>query len=304
MKKQIAFTLIELLVVIAIIAILAAILFPVFAKAREKARQATCASNLKQIGLGLIQYTQDYDEAMVPAITGNGAASTSTSAYLWTDAIYPYTKSGAIYICPDDLETNGARIPWVVFGGTHCYSSYVLNAGFWTTMYTHWLSFPGTITPYNGAVAMPVSSYNNATMNGNPGISYTALSSQIASPAATVWVADNGQTMNDAEYIDPLGNHQPSTWPSLWAPFGTSGMAYCGLNALEAAGHSQPLPYVDLECDRYSFTELNRIGGRHTGMANVLFCDGHVKACTPQYLSTPSPTFGAGVFQFFTAQGT
>src|ERR1700734_1523997 len=61
-RTQTAFTLIELLVVIAIIAILAAILFPVFAQAREKARQATCISNMKQLGLGFAQYTQDYDE--------------------------------------------------------------------------------------------------------------------------------------------------------------------------------------------------------------------------------------------------
>lgn len=73
MKKQnrTAFTLIELLVVISIIAVLAAILFPVFARARENARRASCMSNLKQIGLGFMMYTQDYDEMMPPAITVN-----------------------------------------------------------------------------------------------------------------------------------------------------------------------------------------------------------------------------------------
>jgi prepilin-type N-terminal cleavage/methylation domain-containing protein len=71
-NKKSAFTLIELLVVIAIIAILAAILFPAFARARENARRASCQSNLKQIGLGAMQYTQDYDETLPPGALGYG----------------------------------------------------------------------------------------------------------------------------------------------------------------------------------------------------------------------------------------
>jgi len=87
-----AFTLIELLVVIAIIAILAAILFPVFARARENARRASCMSNLKQIGLGIMQYTQDYDEKMPPLV--NGAWSP------WIEIIFPYVKSKQLFVCP------------------------------------------------------------------------------------------------------------------------------------------------------------------------------------------------------------
>jgi prepilin-type N-terminal cleavage/methylation domain-containing protein/prepilin-type processing-associated H-X9-DG protein len=85
------FTLIELLVVIAIIAILAAILFPVFAKAREKARQSSCSSNLKQIALGALQYAQDYDEVHIRSTAGTLA---------WGDTVQPYLKSEQLLNCP------------------------------------------------------------------------------------------------------------------------------------------------------------------------------------------------------------
>ena len=101
-----AFTLIELLVVIAIIAILAAILFPVFARARENARRSSCQSNLKQIGLGVMQYTQDYDERYPFAYSddtsfaGKPFYSTTYGGPFWQGIIFPYVKSQQIYVCP------------------------------------------------------------------------------------------------------------------------------------------------------------------------------------------------------------
>ncbi len=92
------FTLIELLVVIAIIALLAAILFPVFARARENARKSSCSNNLKQIGLGMAQYIQDFDETMPQIWNGN------TFVYNWAPAFYPYLKSYQIYKCPSDSK--------------------------------------------------------------------------------------------------------------------------------------------------------------------------------------------------------
>ena len=94
-RVQSGFTLIELLVVIAIIAILAAILFPVFAKVREKARQTSCTSNLKQMGLGLTQYIQDNDETFPSNFWHNDGRG-------WAGSIYPYVKSTGVYKCPDD----------------------------------------------------------------------------------------------------------------------------------------------------------------------------------------------------------
>jgi prepilin-type N-terminal cleavage/methylation domain-containing protein len=93
--KDHGFTLIELLVVIAIIAILAAILFPVFAQAREKARQTLCLSNAKQLSLGVLMYAQDYDEAL--PVTQNDAF------VLWPDLIDPYIKNNQVRICLSDL---------------------------------------------------------------------------------------------------------------------------------------------------------------------------------------------------------
>ena len=90
-----AFTLIELLVVIAIIAILAAILFPVFQKVRENARRASCLSNENQLGLGFMQYLQDADEVMPNGSDGGTG---------WACQIYPYVKSKEVYKCPDDAE--------------------------------------------------------------------------------------------------------------------------------------------------------------------------------------------------------
>ena len=121
-KARAAFTLIELLFVIAIIAILAAILFPVFARARENARRSSCQSNLKQLGLGIMQYTQDYDERLPGSVGGTAGNNLEGGWMVYSSfgetgntynpakgSIYPYVKSSQIFVCPSDTigQTTG-----------------------------------------------------------------------------------------------------------------------------------------------------------------------------------------------------
>jgi prepilin-type N-terminal cleavage/methylation domain-containing protein/prepilin-type processing-associated H-X9-DG protein len=116
------FTLIELLVVIAIIAILAAILFPVFAQAREAARKASCQSNVKQMSLGIMMYAQDNDEELP-----NGSRTINGQAWRWMHQTYPYVKNAGIYRCP-----SSSIAPWdpTAFGnaGSYGYNAFMLNS--------------------------------------------------------------------------------------------------------------------------------------------------------------------------------
>jgi prepilin-type N-terminal cleavage/methylation domain-containing protein/prepilin-type processing-associated H-X9-DG protein len=119
-RRTNGFTLIELLVVIAIIAILAAILFPVFARAREKARQSSCQSNAKQITLGMLMYVQDYDESFPIShkVDGDGLNRR------WCEEISPYVKNTQLFQCPSD---SGVPARWVNYPAPQLATSYMQN---------------------------------------------------------------------------------------------------------------------------------------------------------------------------------
>jgi prepilin-type N-terminal cleavage/methylation domain-containing protein/prepilin-type processing-associated H-X9-DG protein len=137
MRRRSGFTLIELLVVIAIIAILAAILFPVFAQAREKARQASCLSNFKQIGLGVMMYVQDWDETYpnnrLAQFPGGGECA--QKMITWKTATLPYVKNFEVYRCPSNPfnkeldETKGLEPTYPAFPISYAYSGSALWSG-------------------------------------------------------------------------------------------------------------------------------------------------------------------------------
>ncbi len=241
------FTLIELLVVIAIIAILAAILFPVFAQAREKARQTSCASNTKQIGLAIMQYVQDYDEYFPPSQYGGG--NTGIVQRLWYGLVDPYVK--AQYSEPHWMDPNQRYHPGRD-GIFSCPSHPVkTQGGQYGAHYDIFADFWNCCTP-------------SSTLDARHRA--TALA-QLETPAEKAIVVEKGVT--DAawgwpffgtwqwDWADSVGNPRGSTDNSRialerdrdCAPQGNGSWAQCGMHP------------------RY----------RHNGVANVLFGDGHVQ---------------------------
>ena len=186
-RKNSAFTLIELLVVIAIIAILAAILFPVFARARENARRSSCQSNLKQIGLGILQYNQDYDEKFPASRLGGSIifGVNSNTAFPWQMAVQPYVKSTQLFTCPS--HTAGGTVDWSwdtpTAGPTNKINvSYVANGTGNTFYSTAW----GGVQPMN-------------QQGAGGGIALA----QIKSSSQLILVGERGNNNTDPEYYRP-----------------------------------------------------------------------------------------------------
>jgi prepilin-type N-terminal cleavage/methylation domain-containing protein/prepilin-type processing-associated H-X9-DG protein len=262
-SKHSGFTLIELLVVIAIIAILAAILFPVFAQAREKARQTACISNEKQIGTSAMMYYQDYDEAgpIFFGVTGYGPAGSSQRG-TWIAFLYPYMKNTGIWKCPNmpDAVSPATGISiWLTTGST------IGSSPFRNT--SIWMGYGWNYQYLNGPASSSDCSLFYANGSGAP----VALAA-ISKPAETVMFTGsslepgNG-TFQGANSLYPLhGGYYPLESPAAitannngvpdTCPYGNGGWgqgSYMG-------------PYGGFEQPRHG-----NMGGA------VSFCDGHTK---------------------------
>jgi prepilin-type N-terminal cleavage/methylation domain-containing protein/prepilin-type processing-associated H-X9-DG protein len=267
-----AFTLIELLVVIAIIAILAAILFPVFAQAREKARQASCLSNVKQLGTAVLAYTIDYDDSYPTtgafSVNDWGNALGSADQY-WAYRVQPYCKSVQVFWCPSDSGSfNGYpdQGPGAWSGPRISYSANALMGG-WTL-------------PDNTA-AGPFAIYNRDWGTDDSGwFKYRGPTgeSDIKRPAESVMLAEKHAADMEKTGFAWLGSNTAAVWPTsvfLWDSLdGTTNWHYSD----DGGG----IPNGGRPEKNYPKGKAGGATTKHNGLTNFVFCDGHAKAMKPE----------------------
>jgi prepilin-type N-terminal cleavage/methylation domain-containing protein/prepilin-type processing-associated H-X9-DG protein len=257
MKVRRGFTLIELLVVIAIIAILAAILFPVFAQARAAARKTSCLSNLKQLGTGMMMYTQDYDEKF-PSwnwgffCNGGNAGQARDSSAFWTAAILPYVKNTGVYRCPDDILTwndawancsddQGKKDPFGPYrpNGTIC--------NFWETCNQNYVSY----------------AMSEDLLGGNPTNKLAALQT----PANWMMLTDGASQLADL-WVWGAPDDSNKNQIVARAAFSSQSEGCC---MMWDSGHN-----ADYYIKTYGQAKTDA-SARHQGGNNVAYADGHAK---------------------------
>ena len=245
--RRTAFTLVEILVVVAILAILAAVLFPVFGRARENARRSSCLSNMRQIGLGIAQYTQDFDERL-PFSTGTTPDPLSGR---WPNKIASYVKNTQVFVCPSYTEH---RLPANFLAFT---------AGGWN----------GSSSTYG--INENLSEYRNPGPL-SPGDSVSRHLGELKSPSETALIAEVAElSANGNALLGSPDNLDPTSWENhinktawnkgnsdwQWVPPGQFGGS--GVTSYLSPGPSN--------------VNMRRPLARHFDGLNVVYCDGHAK---------------------------
>ncbi|HLK57544.1 MAG TPA: DUF1559 domain-containing protein [Chthonomonadaceae bacterium] len=246
MRNSKAFTLIELLVVIAIIAILAAILFPVFAQAREKARQTSCLSNTKQLGLAILQYVQDYDETFPKSHGNNGKSAPNFDIWSdsWAVVVQPYIKNYDVLRCPDD----GNKLAPAAWMGIAI--SYDVNQD--DDFTNQWIAYG----PFGmGSVPGDFWNYDSLTL------------AALTEPTDSIMLAERHNADAVMAGTENATAYQSSFTETSWVG------AIDGVPYLIPDGTRPPAPYP--------YGPNGAVSATHSGLANFLFCDGHSKAMKP-----------------------
>ena len=277
-----AFTLIELLIVIAIIAILAAILFPVFANARDKARSVACISNQKQLGIALMQYVQDNDETYpcgtVPFYGQPGKG--------WAGELYPYFKSAGIMVCPSDPNGNPLS------GWSYAMNEFLAGKGQLTATYTA-LDWNGTTPTMNNAASMNVMNAPGRTI-----AFYEITELKMTHEVAPVF---DGEVCN--------GNNCPNS---------ASGSGNDSMTAMYNNYQFYDTGRTRNDTTAVPNSVEKSLVGRHQNGANYLMADGHAKFFLPSQVSSgqalpnsppnnawaPTPTFCTNTTYYWVAAAT
>ena len=275
--SRFGFTLIELLVVIAIIAILAAILFPVFAQAREKARQASCMSNLKQIGTAVLMYTQDYDGTFPMGFSnvrggwdaggddGKGGKIPATS---WTQTVQPYVKNLGVFVCPSDAIAGGKAPLNDPYGWAGTLMSVAANGAYSYSDYT----WDGTQT--SGWKLLGVFASEGCT-DGCYWIQQQPVAvASVQRSAETIMIGE--KYSSDSTYFSQNGSgFSPNlVFGGSWGGAGGWG------DSQTPDGNCSTRPNCTATA-KYPDGPSGAVSTHHSGMANFVFTDGHVKAMKP-----------------------